>query len=267
MNALPPLQKPAVHAEQVLIRAFLDDELPAGTALPGERQLAAKLGITRPTLRETLKKLDRDGWITIRQGKPTVVNDFWIEGGLNVLSAMVSTGRAVDPLFIAKLLEVRQVLAPAYTCAAIIHDPDRVVIQTARHEELPDEAEAYCRFDWDIHHDLAVTSANPVYPLILNGFRELYLDIGIAYFSLPAARRASDRFYRTLGQLARQRQSDAAESLTKNVMRQSIVYWAELQANLNAQTTKTSEQGTGAAPEAMPPEPVIAEPAIEIDSR
>jgi GntR family transcriptional regulator, negative regulator for fad regulon and positive regulator of fabA len=61
---------------------------PPGSNLPGERELAVQFGVTRPTLREVLQRLERDGWIEIRQGKPTRVRDYWQEGNLAVLVAV-----------------------------------------------------------------------------------------------------------------------------------------------------------------------------------
>jgi GntR family negative regulator for fad regulon and positive regulator of fabA len=84
--------RPAELAEQQLTRGILEGEFPIGSSLPAERELAARLGVTRPTLRETLQRLARDGWITIKQGKPTQIKDFWWEGNLNVLPEQRSSG-------------------------------------------------------------------------------------------------------------------------------------------------------------------------------
>jgi GntR family negative regulator for fad regulon and positive regulator of fabA len=62
-------QKPAEFTEQRLIDAILDGHFPIGSALPAERDLAAQIGVTRPTLRETLQRMARDGWIEIHHGR------------------------------------------------------------------------------------------------------------------------------------------------------------------------------------------------------
>jgi GntR family transcriptional regulator len=48
---------------------------PAGTRLPSEPDLAAELGVSRPTLREALRVLARDGWLVRRHGSGTFVAD------------------------------------------------------------------------------------------------------------------------------------------------------------------------------------------------
>lgn len=51
------------------IRALIDrGEYPAGSRLPTERELAAKLGVSRPTVREALIALEVDGRVKIRVG-------------------------------------------------------------------------------------------------------------------------------------------------------------------------------------------------------
>ncbi len=228
---ITPTTKPAAVAEQTLIRNFLDGTYQPGDHLPAERRLSVALGLTRPTLREALQRLDRDGWITIRQGKPTVVNDFWRQGGLNVLNAMVNSGADLKPEFVTQLLEVRRVLAPAYIGEAVRFHPEAVVQVCAERGSLADEAEAYCDYDWYTHHHLAVLSKNIVYPLILNGFKHLYLRLGHAYFTLDQTRGASAAFYAELEHLARQGDARAAADLAEVVMQQSIQYWSHMVQN------------------------------------
>ena len=50
--------RPAELAERQFIRGSLEGEFPIGGSLPAERELAARLGVTRPTLRETPRRLD-----------------------------------------------------------------------------------------------------------------------------------------------------------------------------------------------------------------
>jgi GntR family negative regulator for fad regulon and positive regulator of fabA len=71
-----PVQKPAEMAETRLLEAILSGHFPINSNLPGERELAEQIGVTRPTLREALQRLARDGWLDIQQDKPTRVRDY-----------------------------------------------------------------------------------------------------------------------------------------------------------------------------------------------
>jgi GntR family negative regulator for fad regulon and positive regulator of fabA len=217
--------RPRAHAESVLLAAILDGTFPPGTTLPGERTLAAQLGVTRPTLREALQRLARDGWLTVAHGKPTLVNNFWEEGGLNVLGKLVEHPAHLPPDFVAQLLEVRLNLAPAYTRAAVARAAPELAVFLAAAAALADPAD-YARFDWQLHHLLTVRSGNPIYTLILNGFRGFYEDIARRYFAAPAARRLSDQFYADLRAAAQAADADAAEALARAVMHRSITTWS-----------------------------------------
>jgi len=220
-------QRPAVYTEQALLTAVLDGTYPPGSTLPSERDLAAQLGVTRPTLREVLQRLACEGWLTIQQGKPTRVNDFWLDGGLNVLSALVRYSQPLPSDFIPHLLEVRLALAPAYTRAAVERSPERVVARLENLSGLDDTPEAFASFDWALHHTLTVASGNPVYTLILNGFAGFYEQMARLYFAQPEARASSLAFYTSLLAAARQKDAPGAEGIARSVMHASIILWRQ----------------------------------------
>lgn len=228
--APPARLRPALHAEQALVRGILHGAYPPGSTLPAERDLAVRLGVTRPTLREALQRLHRDGWLVIRQGKGTRVNDFWRHGGLNVLSALVRIGRPLSPGFIRDLLEVRLVLAPAYARAAVERSPEAVMAQLEAERTLEEAAQAFAGYDWEVHHKLAVNSRNPIYPLILNGFAGFYEKMALRYFSRPEGRAASRSFYRELRAAARRGDGARAERVTRRAMQVSVDLWRHVEA-------------------------------------
>jgi GntR family transcriptional regulator, negative regulator for fad regulon and positive regulator of fabA len=230
MIARNPPQRPAAYAEEALVTAILDGTYPPGAALPGERDLAARLGVTRPTLREVLQRLHRDGWLMIRQGKSTVVTDTWRDGGLAVLGALVRHTPELPDDFVPNLLEVRLAMAPAYTRAAIERAPEPVAAILKDHVMLADAPEAYAAYDWRLHRALTIASGNPVFTLILNGFAGFYEQMARLYFAHPAARAASREFYAALLAAARTGDGPGAEQITQAVMRESIELWRRTSA-------------------------------------
>ncbi len=226
-----PPSKPAEITESRLIAAILDGTFPIGASLPAERDLAARLGVTRPTLREALQRLGRDGWIEIRHGKPTRVRNYWEEGNLAVLAAIAHYQRNLPADFVPNLLQVRCLLAPAYTRQAVERRPQdiaRLVADILRLDEmagLPDTNQDYTAGDWRLHYQLTIASGNPVFTLILNGFRELYVEMGLRYFASPANRAHSLRFYHALLDCARRADAAAAAALCEQVMRETLGNW------------------------------------------
>jgi DNA-binding FadR family transcriptional regulator len=70
------------------MRRIFRGELPAGSRLPPERQLAVDLGVDRTTLRMAIKQLQRMNLVVVRHGSGVEVADYREKGGLEVLAAM-----------------------------------------------------------------------------------------------------------------------------------------------------------------------------------
>ncbi len=230
----PP--RPAVYAEKALVTSILDGTYPPGSNLPAERELAAQLGVTRPTLREALRALESDGWFSVQQGKPTRVKDFWREGGLNVLSDLVRYSEELPQDFILNLLEVRLAMAPAYGRAAVDRSPADVVAVLKDYAALPDLPEAFASFDWTLHYTLTSASRNPIYTLILNGFSGFYEQMACIYFAAPQARLVSRQFYGDLLSTAREADGERAEQVIRRVMQQSISFWKTVNSPAKPET-------------------------------
>ena len=226
-------RRPGAHAEGELLGALLSGRWAPGEALPPERELAGLLGVTRPTLREALKKLSRDGFVTVRHGVPTRANDVWTEGGLSVLAALAAHGE-IPRGFVTHLLEVRETLAPAWAREAVKRAPARVAAHLAGADALGDDPAAWTAFDGALLRLLAVASGNPVHVLILNGFRELYARMAPIYFGRRAAREASRAFYAALREAAAAGDAPRAESVTRDVMARSVALWKPLESRLAA---------------------------------
>lgn len=218
-------QKPTDLAEKQLLAAILDGSFPIGSALPPEREFSQALGITRPTLREALQRLARDGWIQIRQGKSTTVCDFWKEGNLVMLNALSHQPEVLTPTFVTQLLEVHSALAPAYTRLAFSLASKALVSLLEPYLELPDTPEAYSQADQELHHQLTLLSGNPIFILIFNGFRRLSYQAGLQYFANSEARSYSHEYYQGLLEDARQENAESAASRTAKVMQDSISFW------------------------------------------
>lgn len=227
MQWTPP-HKPAELTEKRLITAILDGVFPINTTLPPERELAEQLGTTRPTLREALQRLSRDGWIEIHHGKPTRIRDYWKEGNLSVLASIAEYPNHLPENFIGNLLVIRQLMAPTYTRLAVENQPQLVEGMLAEAMMIKDDALVFSETDWNLHYQFTLASGNPIFTLILNGFKELYFMMGEKYFALKQARDYSRDFYSQLLLCTQNNQPEKAEQITSEVMRQSLNFWKEI---------------------------------------
>jgi len=217
--------KPAELAETRLVEAILDGSFPVNSNLPPERELAEQLGVTRPTLREALQRLSRDGWIEIHHGRSTRVRNYWQEGNLLILSAISRHTETLPAEFIPNLLHIRLLLAPEYTRLAILNSPAEVLRLLQSMQSLPDTAADFTQVDLSFHNRMTILSNNPVFTLILNGFGELYQSMGLLYFSLSQARDHSRSFYKKLLSSVMANDVYQAEEVTRRVMAESIDIW------------------------------------------
>lgn len=227
LNPAQPL-RPTQYVEKILVTAILDGTYPPGAALPNERSLAKQLGITRPTLRETLQRLAGEGWVRIHHGKPTVVNDYWQDGGLSLLSTLAKYGDYLPSGFITHLLEVRLTMLPPVAGWAATYHPDIILDYLSKADDLIDDAGTFSSYDWDLQMLMARNSHNPVFSLILNDFASIFTAMAMRYFSEKKARRASLAYYRELSNTIKGSNRAGVERVVEKAIQQGISIWQEL---------------------------------------
>jgi GntR family negative regulator for fad regulon and positive regulator of fabA len=217
--------KPAELTENRLVEAILDGTFAINSSLPPERELCEQLGITRPTLREALQRLSRDGWLEIRHGKSTRVRDFWREGNLAILGTIARFPQYLPSDFVKHLLQIRLLLAPQYTRLAVQNARTEVLDYLDGQKGLDDNAAVFVEFDMNLHILCTQLSGNPVFTLIFNGFSDLYRTMGALYFTIPASRESSRNYYKTLTTAATSGDLDQVENIVRSIMEESISLW------------------------------------------
>ncbi|QLE85773.1 MULTISPECIES: fatty acid metabolism transcriptional regulator FadR [Shewanella] len=225
---------PASFAEKYIVRSIWEEKFPPGSILPAERELSELIGVTRTTLREVLQRLARDGWLTIQHGKPTRVNDIWETSGLNVLETIADLNPDGEPVLLEQLLSARTNISAIYFKGAVRHNPDKVLEALAQIDGLNDDPKAYVEFDYHLHHTLAYNSGNPLYVLILNGFKGLYSRVGEEYFAIDKARELALDFYQALAALAQKGNHHDIPSLMRSYGINSGKVWQRYRNSLKA---------------------------------
>jgi len=216
----------ADQIEKNIVTAILEGELPPGSKLPSERDLAEHLGVTRPTLRETLKQLAKEGWLKIQHGRPTLVADYWQEGGLGVLRTLAKHGDLLTPDLIGHLLEFRASLQPVVALAAARRDPGALLERLQKASALPDRPRDYAEYDWQLHVLMADLTGNPIYRLIINDFGQAYAVLARFYFQEPEQRRRSHRYYQALAEALGK--GHPVDQVVFEAMEESALVWQEL---------------------------------------
>ena len=208
-------QSPAGFAEEYIVESIWSGRFQPGTILPAERELSELIGVTRTTLREVLQRLARDGWLTIQHGKPTKINNFWETCGLNILETLARLDQDGRSELVDNLLSARTNLSAVFIRGAFKQNPDKCESIIKRYTEVEASGEAFSQFDYQMHHDLAFASNNPVYVLMMNGFKGLYSRIGAYYFSYAESRSLATTYYENLLEVLSANEPDRVISVVR----------------------------------------------------
>src|SRR3954466_981919 len=90
-----------------IVADVLSGEMQPGEALPSERRLAEVLGVSRPAVREALKRLSAAGLVEVRQGDSTTGRDFRRHAGLDLLPSLLLQAGELDLAVARSILEAR----------------------------------------------------------------------------------------------------------------------------------------------------------------
>lgn len=155
----------------------LSGEMPPGAVLPSERRLAEVFGVSRPAVREALKRLSAASLVEVRQGDVTTVRDFRRHAGLDLLPQLLFRNGEFDASVFRSILEARLRIGPKVAELAA----------ERRESELPGSLEASLRvleaqdghLEW--HRDTLAFwdhvvdgAGSIVFRLMYNAFRAAY---------------------------------------------------------------------------------------------
>jgi DNA-binding FadR family transcriptional regulator len=171
---------------------IVSGQISIGQRLPSERELAVKLGVSRPVVHEGLLELQARGLVTLKPRKGAFVNDFRSEGSLAVMESLLAYHDGLlEPKLLDGLIHMRRLFELETVRLAA---RNRTGEQILRLEDIV-EAEERCtaaetdritELDFSFHHLIAISSGNLVYPLLINSFKPVYTNLTGKFFSNPA---------------------------------------------------------------------------------
>lgn len=171
-------------------QAILTGALRPNDRLPSERDMLARFGVSRPTIREALRVLQSRGLISIRHGDPggpTITAD----PGYGVTSVLTALHRA-EQIGLADVIELRMVIESMAAAQAVKATPDRIAAIRAAFEGIAAST------DWEemkqqdvlFHRRVAEATGNPLTALIVEALHQFNsVAQGLAEMSFVAARR------------------------------------------------------------------------------
>ncbi|MDB4281469.1 FCD domain-containing protein [Paraglaciecola sp.] len=205
---------------------------PPGSRLPGERELAQELGVSRVTIREAEIALQAQGYLTIKTGS-----------GVYVADAPHSQAEKIPEISAYELTEARLLFeseAAALAARAITNDTldHLAVLLNVIALDDPENQDAFKQADKEFHLTIAVASGNAAVQYSIENLwrlrRELK-DVASVHDSVCAEETASERYNEhaaILAGLRNRNPSEARQAMQQHFRRllQSMIDVTEEQA-------------------------------------
>lgn len=149
-----------------LSRFIAEGQIKPGQKFPAERDLAERLGVSRPTVREAMIALELQGVIEIRTGSGIYVT--------KKKPKLEVKDKGIGPF---EILETRMLLEPeacALAATRITEDQLQQLRQTYREmEEEEKQADSSEQADWKFHNIIANASQNSAFFAVVDWLWEL----------------------------------------------------------------------------------------------
>jgi len=208
---------------------ILSGAFPLGDKLPSERELALRLNVSRPVVHEGLVDLSAKGLVSMIPRVGTVVNDYRTEVSLALLTSLLHYHRGdLEAGLLGSLLEMRLLFeVETARLAAGSRTPDQLesfhgLLEAEKLVNFRDVA-GISALDFRFHHLLALASGNHVYPLLLNSFKECYLNLTGQFFSDPTVVPRVFAFHKEIVRGL----EDKDEKRAAHTMRNMLIHGAE----------------------------------------
>jgi DNA-binding FadR family transcriptional regulator len=205
--------------------------LQQGDRLPGERDLAAQLGIGRPALREALRALESSGLIVLRKGK--MGGAFISNGKVSVIAENMSDLLRLSSISVDQLFEVRlwiqTDLARAACHRASKQDIERLRENVHEGERLHNRGLDLKRIEMNIefHNILAEATKNPVAQIVVRGLTDALKALIQEVGSYPITSLFDDRL--SLVDAVEERDEDAAAAAMERILKSTKKMYKQLE--------------------------------------
>ncbi|GJL98360.1 MAG: GntR family transcriptional regulator [Methyloligella sp.] len=169
-------------ADQIRSR-ILDGTFTIGAQLPTEHQLAELFGVSRPTIREALKKLAVQNLITSKRGPTggTFINDYKIDDAAEFFTSSTMLMLTFGSLKFTDVLSVRQFME--YQCCLLAmenwsdENSDKILnaLDAMKPSSISDEN--FCTLDIKFHRTIIDATSNDMLKYMMYGVMEALIPV------------------------------------------------------------------------------------------
>lgn len=183
-NAFEPVkfQKTSDFVADLLRKSIIEGKFKPGEFLPPERELSRQLQVTRNTVREALRQLEKERLVSIRQGRGIKVENFLETAGIEVANALIFLKEVGEVKVFQDIIEARSVIGYAMIeyslnnlskskIKGIVNAIDRFVEEADKKEPSLTRLQ---ELDFEIHNKIIEAGGNMALLLLHNSIRHTY---------------------------------------------------------------------------------------------
>ena len=207
-----PIRKSAL-AEEIIARLLTlikERELQPGEKLPPERELAARLGVSRPSLREALRALSVMNVIEMRQGDGTYVSSLEPELLVEHLDFVLS----IDDSTFLQLFETRKIVEAGIMALAAqrITSEELEALEAClqKSREYVNDHEMFLQTDLELHERITRAARNPFLTRFMASLSQLSIASRSRTVAIPGVREETVEAHRKIVEALKARDPEAA---------------------------------------------------------
>lgn len=225
----------SAQAAEQIASMILDQQLPVGTRLPSERQLAEALGVSRTVVREAIRLLEARKLLGVQVGSGAIVLGVGPAPVTESITMLIL--QADSKVSFNDLQTVRAVLEVATAGLAAQHATPADLEQMESGLTLMSHAgvvEEQIQGDYDFHLAVAHATQNQVFVLLLQALNDILIKSWRSYWEkhtalgpsdfVAADAHESDLYHYQIFEAIRRRDPEAA----RQAMSQMLTHWSRM---------------------------------------
>ena len=206
-------------AEQIQ-RLIANGALRPGDRLPPERELAAKFGVGRSSLRDAIRTLEVMGIVESRHGSGTVVRDLSTDSLVVPLASVLAHKREL----VAELLDVRRMIEPALAARAAANATEEELSRLEdilrRQADKVRRGEPSIEEDSEFHYTIALAARNSVVLRVLDVLMDLLRESRARSLQVKGRPDRSFAGHRRILRAIKRRDGPAAEAAVRKHLKE-----------------------------------------------
>jgi len=227
-----PVEREARLSDKVadsILRTILSRQLKPGAALPSERELGEQYDVSRTVIREAVRALGAQGVVDARAGRGLRVARV---GHEKVSTSLALYLHGQEELPYPKIHQVRNAIELAIAALAAEQTTDEQ-IETMRElcrqmRAAATSAEEHSRLDVEFHRELARSTGNELFLIVLDSIGDVMLQVRRISFALPGDPAKADREHTAILRAVAAHDPERAREAMRKHLEHAVRDWTKL---------------------------------------